>query len=123
MGAFEVTTACVAGGSTLCLNNGRFKVTATFTAEGSTRAAQGVTLTEDSGYFAFFDPSNVELTVKVLNGCGLNSRYWVFVSGLTNVAVTVTVTDTQTGQVRTYANPAGRVFRTRLDTNAFATCP
>lgn len=123
MGAFEATTACVAGGSTLCLNNGRFRVTATFTAQGSTRAAQGVTLTDDSGYLFFFDPSNVELTIKVLNGCPVNSRYWVFVSGLTNVGVTVTVTDTRNGETRTYANAAGRVFRTRLDSSAFDTCP
>lgn len=123
MGAFEVTTQCVTGGSTLCLNNDRFRVTATFTAQGSTRAAQGVALTEDSGYFYFVDPTNVELTIKVLNACGINDRYWVFVSGLTDLAVTVTVTDTQNGETRTYTSPAGRVFRTRTDTSAFATCP
>ena len=30
IGAFEATTACVAGGTTLCLSNGRFQVTATW---------------------------------------------------------------------------------------------
>ena len=72
---------------------------------------------------SFLDPTNVELTVKVLNGCGVNQRYWVFASGLTNQAVTISVTDTKTGTTRTYNNPQGRVFRTRLDTGAFATCP
>lgn len=123
IGAFEVTTACVAGGGTLCLSGGRFKVTATWQTATSTGPAQGVTLTPDSGYFWFFDPGNVELTVKVLNACTVNNRYWVFASGLTNLAVTLTVTDTQTGQVKTYTNPQGRAFRTILDTGAFATCP
>jgi len=123
IGAFEVTTACVPGGSTLCLNNGRFKVTATFISSGTTSPAQGVALTSDSGYFWFFDPSNVELTVKVLNGCPVNSRYWFFASGLTNLRVDLTVTDTKTGTVKTYFNPQNRVFRSILDTGAFATCP
>ena len=42
---------------------------------------------------------------------------------MTNVKVDVTVTDTKTGQVKTYTNPQGRVFRTILDTQAFNTCP
>jgi CSLREA domain-containing protein len=124
IGAFEKTTACVAGGGTLCLGNGRFSVTATFQAPGAGPAgqAQGVTLTPDSGYFWFFDPGNVEVTVKVLNGCGVNNKYWVFAAGMTNVNVVLTVTDTATGQVKTYTNPQGRTFRSILDTNAFATC-
>jgi CSLREA domain-containing protein len=122
-GAYEITSGCIAGGSTLCLNDGRFKVTATWRTLDSTGPAEGVTLTGDTGYFWFFDPANVEVTLKVLNGCGLNNRYWVFLSGLTNVEVTLTVTDTQTGSVKTYLNPLNRTFRTVLDTNAFATCP
>lgn len=123
IGAFELGTACVGGGPTLCLNNDRFRVTAVFrTANGQSGPAQGVELTADSGYFTFFDPSNVELTVKVLNGCGFNQRYWVFVAGMTNVEVTLTVTDTASGQTKTYTNPQGRTFRTVLDTTAFASC-
>ncbi|HEV8582722.1 MAG TPA: choice-of-anchor Q domain-containing protein [Thermoanaerobaculia bacterium] len=123
IGAFEETTACVAGGSVLCLNNGRFKVTATRTANGTTAPAQSVTLTGESGYFWFFDPGNVEITIKVLNACALNNRYWVFAAGMTNVNVVLTVTDTKTGATKTYTNPQNRVFRSILDTGAFATCP
>jgi len=124
IGAFEVTTACVPGGSSLCLNNGRFKVTANWQTASATGPAQGVTLTGESGYFYFFDPGNVELTVKVLNACVGNSpRYWFFASGLTNVRVDITVTDTRNGAVKTYTNPLNRTFRTILDTGAFATCP
>jgi CSLREA domain-containing protein len=54
IGAFEVTAACVPGGPFLCLNNGRFQVTASFVApSGTPGQAQGVTLTTDSGYFWF----------------------------------------------------------------------
>ena len=124
IGAFELdATVCLTGGATLCLNDGRFKVTVTFEASPTNFGdARTVQLTPDTGYFWFFDPNNVELTVKVLNGCGFNQRFWVFLSGLTNVAVTVTVTDTETGATKTYTNPQGRTFRTVLDTNAFATC-
>ncbi len=125
IGAFEATTACVAGGSNLCLSSNRFRVAATFQApnSGPSGNAQGVTLTPDSGYFWFFDPANVELTVKVLNGCAINNHYWVYAAGLTNVNVVLTVTDTQTGAVKSYVNPQGRTYVTVLDSNAFATCP
>jgi hypothetical protein len=124
VGAVEVAEGgCLTGGTTLCLNNDRFKVTVVWkTRKGDTGAGQAIRLTTDSGYFWFFDPSNVELTIKVLNGCGTNSRFWVFMSGLTNVQVTVTVTDTLSGQVKTYINPQGTDFVPRLDTQAFATC-
>ena len=35
----------------------------------------------------FFQAENVEAVVKVLNGCGINDRYWVFAGGLTDVKV------------------------------------
>lgn len=123
VGAFEVSTACVTGGPTLCLSNARFKVTVEWkTAQGATGKGQAVQLTPDTGYFWFFNQENVEVTLKVLNGCSLNNRFWVFLSGLTNVEVTVTVTDTATGQTKTYKNTQGQVFKTVLDTGAFATC-
>ena len=124
IGAFELdATACLTGGPTLCLNADRFKVTVSFrTSQGNSGEGQAVRLTPDSGYFWFFDQSNVELTIKVLNGCGLNQRFWVFASGMTNVEVTLRVTDTATGQTKTYTNPQGRTYRTILDTTAFASC-
>ena len=79
-------------------------------------------LTSDSGYFWFFDPSNVELAVKALNGCGVNGHYWVFAGGLTNIEVTLTATDTATGETRTYANVQGSAFRPIVDTVAFGSC-
>ncbi|HSS52518.1 MAG TPA: choice-of-anchor Q domain-containing protein, partial [Thermoanaerobaculia bacterium] len=124
LGAFEKTTACVAGGPFLCLSANRFQVVATWkTAAGATGSAQGVELTPDSGYFWFFDRSNVELTLKVLNACSLNSKFWVFLSGATDVQVTLTVTDTKTGTVKMYTNPLNHTFTTVTDTSAFGNCP
>jgi CSLREA domain-containing protein len=124
IGAVEVAAGqCIGGGPVLCLNKSRFRVQAIWSTATSINAAKGTRLTDESGYFAFFDPSNVELTVKVLNGCGLGGHYWVFLSGMTNVGVQVTVTDTRSGAVKTYGNPLNRTFATVLDTSAFATCP
>lgn len=120
IGAFEQTTQCVSGGAALCLQHGRFKVTATFKNGATTGIAMGEQLTADSGTFWFFDPANVELTVKMVEGCGLNHRFWAFSSGLTDLQVTLTYVDTLTGVTKTYTNPAGVRFRPRFDTGAFA---
>jgi hypothetical protein len=108
----------------LLLRQGRFRVRADWNAPGFGQgSAQAVSLTDESGYFTFFGPTNVELIAKVLNGCPVNERYWVFVAGMTNVGVTVHVEDTLTGHQETYTNPLGRVFQSVIDTSSFATCP
>ena len=87
------------------------------------RSYSGV-VTPDTGYFWFFVPENVELVVKVLDGChGPSPRYWVFAGGLTNARVTLRVTDLSTGDVRVYDKPQGPAFPPIQDTSAFATCP
>ncbi|HXT20736.1 MAG TPA: hypothetical protein VN923_08310, partial [Thermoanaerobaculia bacterium] len=90
-------------------------------------AAQGqagaVRLTDESGYFWFFDRENVEVSLKLLDGCGVNQRYWVFASGTTDVQVALTVTDLVAGRTASYFNPRGVSFAPVLDTSALATCP
>jgi len=106
------------------LNKGRFEVHVQWTTpDGTTGAGQAVSLTGDTGFFWFFSPDNVEMVVKVLNGCGYNSSYWTFAGGLTDVQVAMTVTDTQTGATRTYTNPQRTAFQPIQDTSAFASCP
>lgn len=120
----EETSACIPTATALCLSQGRFRVEANYqTPLGQTGAAQVVKLTDETGYFWFFNASNVEAVVKILNGCSLNQRYWVFAGGLTDVFVTVTITDTETGLVKTYTNPLTTPFQPVQDTSAFATCP
>jgi hypothetical protein len=119
----SVAAGCTANATTLCLNGGRFSVQAQWTSgDGNSGAGQAASLTGDTGYFWFFTPSNVELVVKVVDGCVVNASHWVFAGGLTNVAVVLTVTDTQTGTIRVYQNPQGTPFQPIQDTSAFA-CP
>jgi len=114
---------CVANSTTLCLSGGRFQVKATFTtSQGQQGVASAVGLTSDTGYFTFFNPSNVEVVIKVLNACGVNQKLWVFAGGLTNVATVITATDTLTGVARTYTNPQNTAFVPVQDTGAFGTC-
>ncbi len=121
--ARPVVPVCAADAATLCLNSGRFQVRVAWrTPQGTTGSGQGVPLTADSGYFWFFSAGNVEMIVKVLDGCALNSRYWAFAGGLTNVQTTLTVTDTTTGDLRSYLNPQGTPFAPLQDTDAFSTC-
>ena len=116
---------CVVNPKQLCLNGGRFAVTAGWEKpDGSSGTGDGVRLTGDSGYFWFFDDANIEVVVKVLNGCALGGNYWVFAAGLTNVAVRLTVVDSETGAVYTKDNPQGTAFAPIQDTAAFtASCP
>jgi len=116
---------CPQNPQTLCMNGGRFAVSAHWTRPDTTSGdGTGVSLTDDSGYFWFFDPSNIETTVKVLSGCSIDNAYWVFAAGLTNVEVLLTVVDTKTGVQYTKTNPQGVPFAPIQDTGAFTTsCP
>src|SRR5262249_19052856 len=89
------------------------------TTQPSNGAGQAVALTPDTGYFWFFSANNVEMVVKVVDGRPVNSRFWVFAGGLTNVAVLMTVTDTQTGALKNYQNPQGVAFQPIQDTDGF----
>jgi hypothetical protein len=117
-------TGCTPGATALCLAGSRFRVEAQWRlADGRTGAGQAVALTSDTGYFWFFDSANVEMVVKVLNGCGVNNRYWVFAGGLTNARVRLTVADALRGTSKEWVNPQGTAFQPIQDTGAFATCP
>jgi uncharacterized repeat protein (TIGR03803 family) len=118
--------ACPLNTETLCLNQGRFIVNAQWTDfQGNTGTASVVpgASSADSGVMWFFGPDNWELLIKVLNGCGVNGHYWVFGGAATNVQYTIQVTDTQTGEFRTYTNPLGTVSPAITDTVAFGACP
>ena len=116
--AAKASATCTAG-PFLCLNGNRFRAEVSFVVDGVRRRAQAVSLTGDTGAFWFFDPANVELIVKALDGRGLNGHFWTFFGALTNLEHTLTVTDTVTGAVRVYQNPAGK-FASAGDTTAFA---
>jgi acetyl esterase/lipase len=116
--------ACVSTPTSLCLNRGRFRAEVAWEIRGANGAGMVVPgASADSGLFWFFNADNWELMVKVLDGCARNGHYWVFSAATTDVHYVLTVTDTATGQVARYENPAGRPAPATTDTKAFPTCP
>lgn len=119
--ATAVPTSCAPDAHSLCLNGGRYRVEADWRKpDGERGRARAVSLTGASGYFWFFDPTNVEILTKVLDGCGVNDHTWSFSAGLTNLEVDLFVQDTLTGLGKHYNNAAGTSFPTILDTEAIA---
>jgi plastocyanin len=119
------TSACVAGPITLCLNGGRFKAQLDWRTSESFGNGKAVPIPSapDSGLFYFFSENNLEMLLKVLNGCGVNNHYWVFFAATTNVEFAVVVTDTSDGRTVAYFNPLDTPAPPVQDTSAFLSCP
>jgi hypothetical protein len=111
---------CTPDAHTLCLLGGRFAVSVDWHDQHNGGDGVGTAMpgTDVSGYFWFFNPANVELVVKTLDATTVNGHFWVFYGALSDVEYTLRVTDTQTGAVKTYPNPAGNLCG-RGDTTAF----
>jgi len=116
---------CLPDDETLCLHAGRFRLSATwrdFAERTGTAHPRALPANDGGGLLWFFGPDNTELTVKVLDGCAISGRWWVFVSSSSTVEYTLTVTDTTTGAMRSYRNSLAQVPRLTADTDAFS-CP
>jgi hypothetical protein len=109
---------------------GRWAVTVTWT-DGAARSGVGQPIRgalpeqaeSGSGAFWFFEPSNAELLVKVLDACAVNDRYWVFLSAATDLGFEVRVEDLAVdGLSKTYSNEPGSTAIAVTDVEAFATC-
>ncbi len=103
---------CSPESAALCIDDQpgdrRFVLTASFAASGQAGSAVPIALKNlgvaQGGLFWFFAPSNPELLVKVLNGCAVNGHFWLFAAADTNVAFTLQMVDSRTGNVATYSN-------------------
>ena len=126
--------ACAPDDDTLCLDDvpgdRRFRVEIDYaTARGGGLAgkAHAISLADRGirrgGLFWFFSQDNPELLIKVLNGCGLNDRFWVFFSAGTDVGITLRVTDTVTGRQFLRSSPDGTPVPTVQDTAALPCNP
>ena len=93
----------------LCLHEGRFAVDVIWRDpnDGAESPASPIHDTDLTGAFWFFEPTNLELLVKVLDGRTINGRFWVYFGALSDVAYEIRVTDTSTGATRVYRNPPG----------------
>ena len=122
-GSDAAAEPCVADAVSLCLNEDRFRVAVEWETEDRSGDGKAVEITDDTGYFWFFSEHNVEVVIKVLNGCGIgDGAYWVFIGGLTDVRVELEVEDVESGVSKTYGNEAGNLFVPVIDTRAFPTC-
>ena len=115
---------CVSDTTTLCLQQGRFQVRLSYRTgaeQGDGQVVEGVG-SQDSGLYYLFDAANWEMLIKVLDGCGINQRFWVLAAATTDLGYTLEIVDSRTGVTRRYDNPVGRAAPALVDTFAFATC-
>jgi hypothetical protein len=105
--AAAATGLCAGDDESLCLGDGRFLVSARWhnPRNGRSGDAGAVTADGESGYFWFFDPDNLELAVKVIDGRQSNGFFWVFFAALSDVEYWIDVTDTGSGDHRQFHNP------------------
>lgn len=127
----DLSGGCIPGVTTLCIDNApgdrRFAVTMGFdhgpALHGPAFAVSTASLgVSNGGLFWFFSQRNPEMLVKVLNGCSINNRFWIYFTAGTNVGFTVNIRDTTTGLVKTYLNPDNNIAAPVQDTDAFV-CP
>ncbi|MCY3932817.1 MAG: hypothetical protein OXH70_14000 [Acidobacteria bacterium] len=91
--AAGVVPDCALRSSGLTLD-GRTVVACVETPAGERRRAWSYELGSDrSGLLYFFDRDNVELLVKVLDGCAINGHHWVFVAPVTDLGFRLRITN------------------------------
>lgn len=128
-----ISGPCQADTHTLCIDDApgdqRFAVRlsyATVLGDGASGDALATSLATlgvtDGGILSFFDVTNPEVLIKVINGCDFNGHYWVFYAAATNLGFRVEVEDTVTGFIWDSTNPDGLPALTVTDTSAIATC-
>jgi hypothetical protein len=124
---------CVADGTTLCVDgapgDGRFRISASYATvlgPGAAGDAAAIPLASlgitRGGILWFFDETNPEILVKVLDGCSFNGHYWVFYAATTTAGFSLTVADTVAGEELVFVNPDLQAAEPVADILALATC-
>lgn len=98
---------CVPGPDTLCLH-GRFQVRVDWNdpAAGQGGPAGAKAVSRMAGAFDFGDDGHPDLTVKMVP-VDRGRKFDVYYGTLTDREYAITITDTRTGAVKSYQNPAG----------------
>ena len=109
-----------AGPAALHLLGDRYRVTVSWRDQrtGNTGAGTAVPGSDNTGYFWFFRPENIELVVKMLDGTSVNGHRWVFYGGITDLEYDIRVEDLVSDEVRTYHHAPGDLCG-GADTTAF----
>lgn len=116
----ELTGDCEPSATRLCITDNRFAVEVEWlTKQGTQGDGTPLPLTPDSGLFWFFEPSNLEVLIKVLDACAITNSYWVYLAATTDVNYRLTVIDTKTNGIRQYINPQGVRSQAVADTEGF----
>ena len=116
-------TDCEPGGASLTLKGG-YEVSMCYeTASGQTGDALDFGLdSSQSGLLYFFDADNVEVLIKVLDGCNINGRRWVFVAPVTDLAFNLHI-DSPDGMRWTHRNRLGQTAASASDLSFFPCAP
>ncbi len=116
-GVKAAAAACSKDKNTLCLLNNRFAVKVDWRNPGNGTSGTGgaVPISGVTGAFYFTDAGNLELMAKVID---YGDRLDFFYGTLSDLEYTITVTDTNTGQAKTYQNAGGN-YCGGLDGGAF----
>ncbi|MYD85836.1 MAG: hypothetical protein F4Y14_06445 [Acidobacteria bacterium] len=76
---------------------------------------------QQSGLLYFFERSNAEVLIKVLDACGVNGYRWVFVAPVTDLAFNLSVVSPNPDdEVWTHSNRLSQTAAARSDNAAFA---
>jgi lysophospholipase L1-like esterase len=117
---------CLNARNAICLNEDRFRCRVHWR---DFQGAVGLATVDelrsaDSGLLWFFEETNWEMLLKVLDGCEVNGHVWVFAAAATSVEYVLTVSDMELGFSRQYSSQLGVSSATLTDTQAFAeSCP
>ncbi|MEO8378936.1 MAG: NF038122 family metalloprotease [Acidobacteriota bacterium] len=120
--------ACTPNATTVCLLNGRFRVSINYVNPFSNppnqpgtflaaRLLEGVQ-NPDTGLFGFSSAQAVEVVVRIQDTRPFAPRFDLYYGGMTDVGYTVSVTDTVSGTSRQYVNTVGTVGG-GVDRNSF----
>ncbi len=111
------SVATLAGGYTV-------KMCAEYLKDGASEVQEAHNFNLDSrqsGLLYFFERSNAEVLIKVLDACAVNGRRWVFVAPVTDLAFNLSVVSPHPDDaVWTHSNRLGQTAAPKSDTAAFA---
>ena len=105
----STTTACVEDANTMCLVNGRYRVTSYWQnqyAGGAQSVLYKSKLTDTTGAFWIANSSTYEYMIR-FNTATDNGRAWVAIPTFTDVEFFINVTDTVNGQTKQYHSAPG----------------
>jgi ELWxxDGT repeat protein len=105
---FEVT--CETNARELCLDD-RIRIGVDWLDRAGASSGLGRTrpFSDETGLFSFYEPDNLELAVKVLDGRAINGSRWLYGGALSDVAYWLTATDVSTGHTTLVTNEQGNL--------------